>query len=184
LAAPQEHDYPAAAAYLSLTADDARVADVVARLKTAPMTQQKAKDILRASHLPLLPKDDFHVAEDLAKIGQGEALSPVLLVRGSLKTGRPLEIADGYHRVCASYYTDVNTDIPCRIVPVTAGSAVADGAVADGAVAKDANAKDAGGVKSASGVRGVDGVKSAGDAKSTGGVKSASSAKSTGGKKK
>jgi len=31
----------------------------------------------------------------------------------------PLIVADGYHRVCASYYTDENTDIPVRIVPAT-----------------------------------------------------------------
>jgi hypothetical protein len=26
------------------------------------------------------------------------------------------QIADGYHRVCASYYTDEDTDIPVKIV--------------------------------------------------------------------
>jgi len=117
LSAPQEHDYPAAAAYLSLTADEAQVADIVARLKKAPETKQKAKDILRASRLALLPKDDEHVVGDMAKVAQGEAISPVLLVRGDLNADRPLVIADGYHRVCVSYYTDVDTDIPCRIVP-------------------------------------------------------------------
>jgi len=40
----------------------------------------------------------------------------VLLVRGDLALGLALQIADGYHRVCASYHTDENTDIPCRIV--------------------------------------------------------------------
>jgi hypothetical protein len=30
-----------------------------------------------------------------------------------------MQIADGYHRVCASYLTDENTDIPVRIVPPT-----------------------------------------------------------------
>jgi hypothetical protein len=30
-----------------------------------------------------------------------------------------MQIADGYHRVCASYYTDESTDIPVRIVPAT-----------------------------------------------------------------
>jgi len=117
LSAPQEHDYPAAVAYLSLTAEDAQVADIVARLKNAPETKQKAKDILRASRLALLPKDDAHVVGDLAKVTNGEALSPVLLVRGDLNADRPLVIADGYHRVCVSYYVDVDTDIPCRIVP-------------------------------------------------------------------
>jgi hypothetical protein len=27
----------------------------------------------------------------------------------------PLIVADGYHRICASYHLDENTDIPCRI---------------------------------------------------------------------
>ncbi len=57
-----------------------------------------------------------HVASDLAKIGKDKPLSPVLLVGGDLTTGRPLQIADGYHRVCASYHTDENTDVPCRLV--------------------------------------------------------------------
>jgi hypothetical protein len=42
-------------------------------------------------------------------------LSPILAVRGDLMTGVQLQIADGYHRVCASYYTDENTDIPVVI---------------------------------------------------------------------
>jgi len=32
-----------------------------------------------------------------------------------LSRGRPAQIADGYHRVCASYHTDENTDIPVKI---------------------------------------------------------------------
>jgi hypothetical protein len=30
--------------------------------------------------------------------------------------GIPAQIADGYHRICASYHVDENTEIPCRIV--------------------------------------------------------------------
>jgi hypothetical protein len=52
------------------------------------------------------------VASDLAKIKKGKQLSPILLVRGDYLAGQPLQIADGYHRVCASYHTDENTDIP------------------------------------------------------------------------
>jgi len=40
---------------------------------------------------------------------------PILLVRGSAVGGYALQIADGYHRVCASYLTDENTDIPCHL---------------------------------------------------------------------
>jgi hypothetical protein len=113
---PDEHDYPAATAYLSLIADAARTDDLVSRLKTAPLDYRKAKDILRAAMLPLLTKDNPHVATDLKKIVRNKRLSPVLLVRGDLSSGVPLQIADGYHRVCASYHVDENTDIPCHIV--------------------------------------------------------------------
>jgi hypothetical protein len=114
---PDEHDYPAAAAYLSLIAPADQVETIVDALRAAPITRQKAKDILRASALALLARDNAHVAADLDKVRKHKALSPVLLVRGDLSAGRPAQIADGYHRVCASYYVDENTDIPCRIAP-------------------------------------------------------------------
>jgi hypothetical protein len=115
-AEPAEHDYPAAAAYLSLLADASTVKRLVKALRNAALTHQKAKDILRAAGLPLLPADNAHVASDLGKISAGAALSPVLLIRGELRSGYRLQIADGYHRVCASYLTEENTRIPCRIV--------------------------------------------------------------------
>jgi hypothetical protein len=40
-------------------------------------------------------------------------------VRGDLHTNRPLVVADGYHRICASYHLDENADIPCRVVDLT-----------------------------------------------------------------
>jgi hypothetical protein len=113
---PDDHDYPAAGAYLSLLASGADVTRLVDALQAASIVHQKAKDILRAARLPLLPADNPHVASDLAKIGKDKSLSPVLLVGGDLTTGRALQIADGYHRVCASYHTDENTDVPCRLV--------------------------------------------------------------------
>ena len=113
---PDAHDYPAAASYLSLilTSDD--VSDLVKRLKSAPLEHYKAKDMLRASGLQLLAPDNPHVAADLTKVKSKKALSPVLLIRGDLNLGIALQIADGYHRVCASYHLDENTDIPCHIV--------------------------------------------------------------------
>ncbi len=113
---PEEHDYPAAASYLSLVAPTAAVAAVVGALRAAPLIHYKAKDLLRASGLQLLPVDNPHVAHDLAKVKAGQLLSPVLLVRGDAANGVPLVVADGYHRICASYHLDENTDIPCRIV--------------------------------------------------------------------
>jgi len=56
--------------------------------------------------LPKPQKHDFQAAEDY--------LSLILLLRGDAT--RPLIVADGYHRVCASYWIDENTDIPCVLV--------------------------------------------------------------------
>ena len=112
---PEEHDYPAAASYLALLASPDEVKAIVKALKKAPVTHQKAKDILRASRLELLDESNAHVRSDLVKVHKGEKLSPILLVRGNLATGDALQIADGYHRVCASYHTDENTDIPVKL---------------------------------------------------------------------
>ena len=112
---PDEHDYPAAASYLSLVAMPSLVRSTIAALEDAPISDFDAKDILRASGLPLLPADDEHVAKDIAKVKSGHRLSPVLLVRGALTRGFPLQIADGYHRVCASYHLGEDTNVPCRI---------------------------------------------------------------------
>jgi len=109
---PEAHDFPAAADYLALIADAQTVKELTERLQAGSVVYKKAKDILRAAQLPLLPVDNPHVATDLSKIKKGTPLSPILLVRGDLVAGVPLQIADGYHRVCASYHTDENTDIP------------------------------------------------------------------------
>lgn len=113
---PEEHDFAAAADYLSLIAEGDAVAATVDALKSASTELCKAKDILRAARLALLPDTNLRVKNDLAKIDAGKRLSPILLVRGKAFDGVACEIADGYHRACASYLTDENTPIPCRLV--------------------------------------------------------------------
>ena len=113
---PEAHDYPAAWDYLSLLFPESAVDEMVTALKSAPLSHRKAKDLLRASSLELLPADNPHVAKDLGKVKSGERLSPVLLVRGKGDRDVALIIADGYHRICASYHLDEDADIPCRIV--------------------------------------------------------------------
>lgn len=113
---PDEHDFPAALDYLSLLFPEPDSAEIVARLKDAQTIYRKAKDLMRASRLALLPVENPHVAADLKKVKRGELLSPVLLVRGAAAAGLPLIVADGYHRICASYHLDENADIPCRLV--------------------------------------------------------------------
>jgi hypothetical protein len=120
--APDAHDYPAAADYLSLLMPQKGADLLVRRLRAAPLVRKKAKDLLRASALPILPVDNIHVAKDLAKVKKGGLLSPVLMVRGRLDARLPLTVADGYHRICASYHIDENADIPCRIVDAPYGS--------------------------------------------------------------
>jgi len=111
---PEEHDFPAALDFLDLLYPHAAAEEIVERLKNAETIKKKAKDILRASSLPLLPKDNFHVREDLQKVKKGKKLSPILLVRDD-----KLIIADGYHRVCSIYYLSEDLEVPCRIADKT-----------------------------------------------------------------
>jgi len=111
---PEDHDYPAAKSYLSLLCDERTAAAYVEKLKHAPLVAFKAKDIFRASGLPLLEISNRHVAKDKKKIESGSKLSPLLLIRG---TGHDkVIIADGYHRLCAVYSYDEDAVIPCKIV--------------------------------------------------------------------
>lgn len=112
LADPQEHDFPAAYDYLELLFSSQEADTFVAGLKAAVTITKKSKDILRASSLQLLPKTNRHVKENLRKIKRKEKLSPILLVR---KNGK-LIIADGYHRLCSSYYFTEDIAVPCRLV--------------------------------------------------------------------
>ncbi len=113
---PEDHDYAAAADYLSLISEADAVGTTVDALRAEATSLRKAKDILRAARLDLLPATNVRVKADLAKIDAGKRLSPILLVRGRVLDDVALQIADGYHRVCASYLTDENTPIPCRLV--------------------------------------------------------------------
>jgi len=111
---PEEQDYPAALSYLSLLYDEDAAAAHVHKLKHAPLSEFKAKDIFRASGLPLLGISNAHLVRDQRKIKAGHALSPLLLVRDSAH-GKVI-IADGYHRLCAVYSRDEDAVIPCKIV--------------------------------------------------------------------
>jgi hypothetical protein len=111
---PEDHDYPAARSYLSLIFPERTAARYVGKLKTARLTLFKAKDIFRASGLPLLGVGNFHVRQDQKKIQAGEKLSPLLLVRD--RRNARLIIADGYHRLCAVYFYDEDADVRAKIV--------------------------------------------------------------------
>ena len=110
---PEAQDFPAAKSYLSLLIGLKSAGKLVKALRKAQTIQHfAAKDILRAAGLAVLPADDSEVAADLEKVKNGIKLSPVLLVQGT-----PLWVADGYHRVCASYHLDEKEPVPCKIAP-------------------------------------------------------------------
>ena len=112
---PERGDYAAATAYLSLILPERRAKAVVRTLRAARIVEHAAKDLLRASGLPLLPRDEASVREDLKKIDKGKPLSPVLLVRGDMTKAIPLIVADGYHRICAVCYYDESAPIAIQI---------------------------------------------------------------------
>lgn len=114
LAQPEEQDYPAARSYLSLIFEKQAVKGYVKRLRRAPVSEFKAKDIFRASGLSLLGISNTHVEKDQQKIAAGKGISPLLLVRDPAH-GKVI-IADGYHRLCATYSHDEDAVIPCKIV--------------------------------------------------------------------
>ena len=84
---PEQHDYPAAESYLSLTLGRQAAKNAVTKLKRAKISRIAAKDIFRASKLSLLGVSNIHVEKDRAKISQHEQLSPLLLVRDKKKWG-------------------------------------------------------------------------------------------------
>jgi hypothetical protein len=114
LADPEDHDYPAAEAYLSLLHDKPAAAKYVEQLRKAPISNFKAKDIFRASGLSLMGISNSHVENDRKKVVAGQSLSPLLLVRAT--NNEKVIIADGYHRMCAVYSFDEDALIPCKIV--------------------------------------------------------------------
>ena len=111
---PQEEDYAAAKSYLSLLFDEQTASNYCEALKQARTVEFEAKDLFRASELPLLGTNNSHVKKDQKRIMAEKKLSVLLLVRS--RRGGKLLIADGYHRLCAVYAFDENASIPCRLV--------------------------------------------------------------------
>lgn len=113
---PKGKDYEGVKNFLTLLCSESDAEKLIERLAKADPTEHDGKDILRAAELPALSSEDPHVNKDLKHIQKGKALAPVLLIRGEIKKKRSLVIADGYHRVCASYIVDESAPISCRLV--------------------------------------------------------------------
>jgi hypothetical protein len=120
---PAPKDFEAVQRYLSLLGPPQWVRRQVRALRSAQPVAHVAKDLLRASGLPLLPRTEEHVQADLKRIHKGKPLSPVLLVQGDAARGLPLTVADGYHRICAICYYDEDTPVSCCLIPSSTSGA-------------------------------------------------------------
>lgn len=116
---PLKEDFEAAEAYLALLFPAGETERLVTALRDAPVTRHHAKDLLRASQTHLLDEDNPHVASHLKKVKKGKQMSPVLLIRGDAAHGITLIIADGHHRICASWYWDEDAPIACCLAGMT-----------------------------------------------------------------
>ena len=112
---PGASDLQAAGEYLALIEPPAGAGALVRSLRAAKNTEHAAKDLLRASGLPLLAREESQVAQDLKRIRKGRSLAPVLLVQGEAGRAVALTVADGYHRICAAWYHDEDAPIACRM---------------------------------------------------------------------
>jgi hypothetical protein len=113
---PESEDYDGAHRDMSLLYSDVEAAKVLRALREAKTSEYPAKDLLRASDLPLHQRDDPHVDANLKRIHKGKPLAPILLLRGAKSQGITLTVADGYHRICAICHYDKNAPIRRRMV--------------------------------------------------------------------
>ncbi len=113
---PGTSEFDGALRYLSLQFNQSVARRLVAKARRTARSEHVAKDILRASNLLLLPTDERHVSENLKKIREGKPMAPVILIQGDLMSGRPLVIADGYHRMCAACHADEDTPVAVMLV--------------------------------------------------------------------
>jgi hypothetical protein len=113
---PEAEDFEGALNFLLLIYPGAKARRLLRLFRKAKTVEHAAKDLLRAANLPLLPRENPHVEEDLTRIHKSKSLPPVLLVRGDMTRGAPMVVADGYHRICAIWYYDESAPIPCRLV--------------------------------------------------------------------
>ncbi len=109
-------DIAAAKEYLKLVLNTKAVDAAAEKLEKHRdvIEQFKAKDVLRASQTQLLPETNEDVRAEFVKILKEIPLVPVLLVRKNDK----LFIADGYHRTCAAYYLNKDSEVHCVLVGI------------------------------------------------------------------
>lgn len=112
---PDPDDYSHARDFLALMMPDAFADKAVALLRAAPIVQLRANDILRASPAGYPTDSDPDVDKHVDQIKDGQPFAPVLLIQGTADTAPNLAIADGWHRVAATYLQDPTAMVPAKI---------------------------------------------------------------------
>ncbi|MTW11145.1 hypothetical protein GM658_11070 [Pseudoduganella eburnea] len=110
---PKAKDYAAANAYLHFQFGRKGAAALTTRLKRTKVQQCAARDILRASHTPMAEVKAFDWEKQNKDIKRGRRFSPILLVCG--EHGKPLVIADGFHRLCAAFAFDQDIKVRFKL---------------------------------------------------------------------
>jgi hypothetical protein len=110
---PASDTYDSAQTFLELMFKPKKARRWVKRLKKAGVSEYAAKDILRASAIPIATVRAYDWKRQQDQINKGDPLSPILLIRQH--DGGPLIIADGFHRMCALFSTDQEVSVPCKI---------------------------------------------------------------------
>jgi hypothetical protein len=72
---------------MSLLYSDAEAAKLLRALREAKTIEYPAKDLLRASDWPLLPRDDPHVDADLKRIHKGKPIRCRMVSASLLRAG-------------------------------------------------------------------------------------------------
>ena len=114
--AATEKDIAAAKEYLTLVFKPQDVDAAIGKLskRRKNIEQFKAKDILRAAEMQLLPETNEDVRDEFRKIVKRTPFVPIILVR----KGHRLFIADGYHRTCAAYYLNKDSEVHCVLAGI------------------------------------------------------------------
>lgn len=108
-----DSDYASAAQYLALIESPKAIEKALAEWKAAAVVPYKAVDLLRAAQLIIPKKDERPTREQIKKITQGDAISPVLLLR--VAALKKVIVADGFHRICAAYRLDPDVEVQCKL---------------------------------------------------------------------
>lgn len=110
---PADKDIKSAETFLGLLYGPKKARQYAKRLAKADLQQYAARDLLRASEMPIAEVQAFDWVKQRKEITDGTPMSPILLIRQ--ENGGHLIIADGFHRLCAVFSIDQDAPVLCFV---------------------------------------------------------------------